>query len=544
MEIEKYTDINDTDYKATKDVKIKTIDAIKLENFRGIKNEVINLGKYVTVLAGKNGTMKSTMLGLISHPFSSPNEAKDLLGNPLKTTLSDVFRLSPEKDNDKYSYQIYLTTSKEEHLKETIRVWYYERENRFRIFVGKTNVRNKGNFELNTCYINLKRLFPMVDTEAMEEDSVVLTNEDKDFISNQYKNIFQRSFFKDVKIISQDKVKDTVGPNNTYYDYNTISSGEDNLGNLLIKLLAFKNNCPNHNDNLNGILCIDEIEASMHPVAQEKLFNVLYKFSKKYHIQIVFTTHSLYLIQHIFNEMNSGKTGIAINILSTQYVSEGKFRVIHNPDYKTAYKELTFRDENLSNLYKPNIIVEDKVAGLFFKRIIKDRKVLSNINLITDLSENQPGNSCTYLKSLLEHGEALLEDSIVIFDADVDVKKIKTTVPYFKFYDKDQYPLEKRIVKWIYDLDGSDEFFRIMNKEKNAFLSSFSDERINCLDDEEKMKDPNIDKYKKWVSNNDSLFKKCVTKYIEYEQESFDDFKKEVIEAINIKRRFKSLGDL
>ena len=89
-------------------------------------------------------------------------------------------------------------------------------------------------------------------------------------------------------------MKDTLGPSNTYYDFNSISSGEDNLGHILIKLLAFKNNRIHTNGNLNGILCIDEIEASMHPVAQEKLFDILYSFAKQYQIQIVFTTHSLY----------------------------------------------------------------------------------------------------------------------------------------------------------------------------------------------------------------------------------------------------------
>lgn len=284
MEIEEYKVKEENGYNENKDIVIKKIDGIKLNDFRGIKNETIELGDFITVLAGKNGTMKSTILGLLAHPFSSPNNAKDVLGNPLKTNLSDVFRLSPVKDNKKYSYNMYLTDVNDKKIKEIVRVWYYEKDNRFRIFVGEKNIKGVGNFWLNTCYINLKRLFPMVDTKAKVKDDISFSNDDAEFIFKQYQSIFQRTTFQNSEVVSQNKIKDTLGPNDTYYDFNSISSGEDNLGNIIIKLLAFKNNQLD-NEGLNGILCIDELEASMHPVAQEKLFNSLYTFAKKYKIQ-------------------------------------------------------------------------------------------------------------------------------------------------------------------------------------------------------------------------------------------------------------------
>lgn len=545
METVTYKSTKELGYDSTKNVTIKKIDGIKLINFRGIENEVLELGEYITVLAGKNGTMKSTMLGLIAHPFTSPNKAKDILGHPLKTNLSDVFKLSPEKDNSKYSYSLYLTTSNNEELREIIRVWYYQNGNRFRVFVGEKNIKDVGNFLLNTCYINLKRLFPIIDTKAKEQENISIDESDARFIFEQYQSIFQRTSFQSTKVVSQDNMKDTLGPSDTYYDFNSISSGEDNLGHILIKLLAFKNNLINNDGNLNGILCIDEIEASMHPVAQEKLFNILYLFAKQYHIQIVFTTHSLYLIQHIVNQQVMGKKGISINILSTQYVSEGKFRVVHNPDYKTAYKELTFRDKDDFDLYKPNIILEDKVAGDFFRRIIKTRDILDNVNLITDLAENDVGNTYTYLKSLIKKGTLLLEDSIIIFDADVDISDIKiNTVPYFKFYDKDNYAIEKRIVKWIYDLDAGHPFFKSIKKEKASFIADFTSAKINFLDDDIKVKQWEIKIFKKWVDNNKPLFNKCLTQYVNFEQNSFTKFKSDVINAINKKRREKSLREL
>lgn len=78
-------------YLNNKDVKFKYITGLYIQNFRSLKNRTLKLGKYMTVITGKNGTMKSSLMGLITHPFSSPNSAKDLHGKPLKTDMRTVF---------------------------------------------------------------------------------------------------------------------------------------------------------------------------------------------------------------------------------------------------------------------------------------------------------------------------------------------------------------------------------------------------------------------------------------------------------------------
>lgn len=85
-------------YTDNKDVKFEYIRGITIKKFRSLKNRNLNLGKYLTVITGKNGTMKSSLLGLLAHPFSSPTNAKDLYGHPLKTDMKDVFKLSLTKD--------------------------------------------------------------------------------------------------------------------------------------------------------------------------------------------------------------------------------------------------------------------------------------------------------------------------------------------------------------------------------------------------------------------------------------------------------------
>jgi len=46
-------------------------------------------------------------------------------------------------------------------------------------------------------------------------------------------------------------------------------------------------------------LLIDELDATLHPIAQNKLVDYLYEHAKKLKIQIVFTTHSLSMLEYI-----------------------------------------------------------------------------------------------------------------------------------------------------------------------------------------------------------------------------------------------------
>ncbi|KAA8788083.1 ATP-binding protein, partial [Lactobacillus crispatus] len=50
---------------------------------------------------------------------------------------------------------------------------------------------------------------------------------------------------------------------------------------------------------IGGILAIDEIDATLHPAAQNRLIDWLLKKSKELKLQIVFTTHSLTLLEHL-----------------------------------------------------------------------------------------------------------------------------------------------------------------------------------------------------------------------------------------------------
>jgi predicted ATPase len=536
---EKFLDAVGCGYENYKDIVINKICGIRLSNFRTFKDRSMDLGNVITVVSGKNGTMKSTLLGLIAHPFSSPNNAHDAFGNPLKTRHSDVFYLSPEKDSEQYIYYLRITTVEGVTFEEPIRVYKRLKTDgtyRHRLTVGKDNKEGRGNFSLNTSFVNLKRLIPIIDTNAKINDEEMEKSLEK-FVSEGYMRILQKDAFSKPVQVSDKAIKQTFGPGkDAYYDYKSISSGEDNIGHILNKMHAFLQYKNDNLDALQGIFCIDEMEASLHPVAQINLFNFIYDWAKNNHIQVVINTHSLYLIQYVI-ELQSrlkNKEDIILNMISTAFVSDKNYNIIKNPDYNEAYKELTLKDiDDIHEIYKLFVVCEDDIAEYYLKRIIAKSKVLSRLEFLHGLNEGEVGNGCNGLKSLIKNGQKLLSNSIVFFDPDVDVSDLKKyKSKYLVLPSRYGMALEKEVVKYIYDLEGDDDFFRSFNKERDAFINEFSDKGILCLSDIEKIKKDNVKKYKNWADTNMNSFKKYVTYYVKH-TDIADGFRIDLEKTIN-----------
>jgi len=530
-----------------KEVKIKKIKNIELVKFRSLKDRIFELGDYITVISGKNGTMKSTLMGLIAHPFDSIGKSVDPFGNKLKTDFSDVFNLSEKYDREKYKYFISLEIKEDKILKEPVDFYYNKSDNRFRLVPSGRN-KGDGNFTLNTSYVNLRRLFPMVDTDSKPDSSITYSKEEEKFIENFYSKLLQKQSFSSVEAVADNKLKTTLGPANSYYDYESISSGEDNLGHIVNKLIGFMRHTNKDKSLSNGIFCIDEFESSLHPVVQIRLFEFLLSWAKANNVQIIISTHSLYLISHILNRKDElNNTDILINMISTAYVEANNFNIIKNPPYEFAYKELTFKDYTTTSeeeIHQIDIICEDDIAKDFIDKILKTREIKKYINYITNLSEDvdHKGNSYSALASLCINGPKLLENSIVVFDADVPeekLNKIKQFDFFIKLPDPENLPIEKRIVKYIIELPGNHQFFHEFNAEKDKFLSDFTDFDIN-LNQPDYTK-CSVKPYKNWSDSDIRKFKRIVTFYIRNNESITNNFRTKFIELLNRKLKQKSL---
>lgn len=535
-------------YESNKEVKFRKYNGIYIKNFRSLKNCYIKLGSNLTVLSGKNGTMKSALLGLIAHPFNSPNDAKDLVGTPLKTTISNVFKMSKIFDNQKYEYYLDLVDIDGNPIHEYVSMYYVKNiltkePERLRVVVGRKRGKGDGNFNLNTAYINFKRLFPIIDTDSVEKTENNMLQEDKDFIKNAYLKIFQKTDYDNATLVSDDMNKETFAPSNSNYNFEAISSGEDNLGHILLKMLAFKNYCQGR-DSLQGVFCIDEVEASLHPIAQDNLIDFLLDFSKKYNIQIVVTTHSLSLINHVIekqNLMNNGKEKICLNMISTRFTDNGAYNIITNPDYNQAYTELTLKGKSSSAREKIFVILEDDVEKQLFNLVIRKREAEKYMKRISNLTNFSKGNSFTFLSKLAKNAEELLKNAIIIFDADVKENLDNYRTSVYKMPSLYGLCLEAEIIKYIVELPGDANLFRECNKEKQSFINDFAQKDITNF--EISFLERNSKRCKNW-KDSDKNFLKYVRIYVKENRNIFDPFEKSIYKDINEKFHTKIIDTI
>ncbi len=527
-----------------KDIAIQSILGIRIKGFRSLKEQSLILGEHITVLSGRNGTMKTSLMGLLAQPFSS--EAKDAFGTDLKTPLHQVFRLSPEFDTDDYAYDMTLRTGDGEILAEPISFYYVkESTNRHRIVVSGAE-KGDGNFLYNTSFLNLKRLFPLVDTKAAPttDHGIQLSTSEAADLKDFYETIFPSSDYEAFVPVHEKKVKSTFALSGATarYDWRSISSGEDNLGAIFNRLVGFQRAFKTGQKTGNGILCIDEFESSLHPVAQLRLLDYLYRWSAKYKVQVVLSTHSLHLIQDLYlrNAANLAAGRIVINFVSKSSARGDNFPILQNPAYELAYKELTLSSPaKVAAARKVRVFCEDEYAIHFGKRLIKSQDVLSAVEFHSSLDPDggKVGTSWPALRKLCVEYPLLLEGSLALFDADVgqsELAKINNADLYLVLPDPDSLAIERRMVVFIIGLHNDDTFFSKFGREREAFLQDFKSAHIKSLSAAD-VADPvktHIERCKAWADSDKAAFKRYVTYYCE-QSGLRESFRAAFVEKIN-----------
>jgi len=529
--------------------KISSILGISIQNFRSIKEQSLQLGSVMTLLAGRNGTMKTSMMGLVAQLFDSP--AKDVFDRSLKTPLSEVFKLSQKYDNEKYRYDVVLKLGDGSIMREPVSFYYVAQEtNRHRVVVSGS-AKGDGTFSYNTSFLNLQRLYPLADTDAKESSSrkVTLTATEAAGLKDFYETVFPSTEYEDfipVVATSNNKTtKTTFGPTTSSikYDWSTISSGEDNLGSIYNRLIGFERSLNDlKGSEGNGVLCIDEFESTLHPVAQLRLFDYLYRWGRRNKVQIIITTHSLHLISHVYLKylQKENSESVVVNFVSSSSADEGAYPILHNPPFGVAYKELTFEDPvAAAAARKIKVFCEDKVAIHFVKKIVKTQEVLRAVEFHCSLdpSSDNPGTSFTSLASVCAKFPLLLKNCIVVFDADIPpsaLKKIKQSDLYLTLPDPNNVALERRVIVFIMNLKNSDKFFTKFKVERAVFLDSFKSCGMASLKAEdifdEKITD--IKKCKAWADRQGAKFNQYVAYYCDY-LEGRDEFRSNFIASIN-----------
>ena len=396
------------------------ITSLKINDFRIFKNVEIIVGEYITVLAGSNAVGKSTILGLLGNSC----ELKKDIGTPILQPLfrcewSELFKMSPTFDKTKSNVAtIYFDNG--EPL--SYRITWQDKGSRGRLIPNtKTDDGTDTNAKKSwpTLYLGLSRLYPLGEALISEKENNNISISEE--LITTYKNIL--SITDEISTANQIhltdiKKKTSVGVNTNKYDYLTNSAGQDNLAQILLSVESFKLLAETLGDAYQGgLLLIDEIDAALHPSAQNKLLDFLYKSAKKLKLQIVFTTHSISLLDYIILKSqplkNSNKNLIESYFFTRANLEESP-TIIRSPN-RNLYTNLLLESVEFRKGQKIKIISEDAEARWLLNKILPTN-LLNQVNILdTHIGYNE-------LLSLVKCDSTYFRTRIIVLDGDVATK--------------------------------------------------------------------------------------------------------------------------
>jgi len=422
---------------------------LEVHNFRHIKEQTIEIGSVLTAIAGQNGTGKSTLLGWISQASDFKPKNKTLLDTPFRSKYSEIFRFCPEKDfKNSYNVSIHFEGSLIDESK-TMTTRFSESENRYRVdFDGRGNA-----IDFPVIYLGLKRLIPLATEKSINLQGFELQGADR----NQFAKLSKEILYLTRDIIEAEFVK---SPNKQIFamktnDYGHLgnSAGQDNLGQIISSILSFGRLKTELKENYKGgLLLIDEIDATLYAGSQIKLVEKLFSQAKSLNIQIVFTTHSIEILEHL-----SKKTGEETKINFLKWNNKNAVNEV-NPSIELLKNIIKVQTGVTKKMEKKQFICEDIVAEYWSKNLLNGTDLKQKIEVIKG-----PFPDGTLIE-MANSKHPIFKATNFILDGDARANHMNRNMPRTVVLPGMHKP-EKVLFDFIYSLDDNDEFW----DEENNF---------------------------------------------------------------------------
>ncbi|MBL0910777.1 MAG: AAA family ATPase [Bacteroidia bacterium] len=452
------------------------IKRLKITNFRHLSNLDFDFGSILTVIAGGNGTGKTSMLGIIGHIFKYSNAYYNLFNERFETKYSAVFRFSDTHDvTETYSYQLFFENGTNKNAAS--RIVTENGRIRHRIDVGG-RIRGGGKVSKPVIFLSLKRLLPLAQENErnIKLGLQTLTPE----LAVEYNEIYNEVFSTTETINpvhTKSSNKNSFSPTTANFDSHGISAGQDNIGHIILALLSFKKL---KQDNLNydgGLLLIDELDATLYPAAQKNLMKVMLRIGREVNLQIVFTTHS----SDLLNFLSSKKAAQFKH--STNFVSLsnslGSVKVQQGfSELENLLADLNHEAVRSIRPKKVNFYFEDYEASCFYKNIINE------IDFGCEKSYKNLSISCGTYKTLIDKGFEEFFRSVVVLDGDFKSTFNQTDTNNVVFLPGTLRP-ENVVKEFLQGLPENDPFWNNPAQyTKRVFLNNIN----GVSDDREAMK--------------------------------------------------------
>jgi predicted ATPase len=437
---------------------------LHIEKFRALNNVEVEFGDSITVVCGKNGTSKSSILGIAAQIFSFEKDYasgqdisfRQIAGSTFKSQYGEHFRISNKFDqpgsmtvnidlHDGYTDQ--AATAKLELMK---------RGKSPRPVVRNNSAVKKGenasrNFTHPVIFLSLKRLYPIAHRDYKVIDFDYLNHHKQEFIGLTNELLNRQS---SLATGTEGTISSAVAHGDNY-DQESVSAGEDNAGQIILALMSFRKLKEEYADYKGGLLLIDEADAGLFPTAQINLLKILDRECKSLNLQVVMTSHSPTLIEYAYGQSQQYRRKYKTVYLSNTF---GGVQVMQDWSWTQISADInttTVAAGSLERIPRINVYFEDREAADFYAALMNRQPVkkftapLPNITL-----------GCANYLQLIDKGVSeFSERSIICLDSDaaqqVGRKKPKTVVLL-----PGSLPPDQLVFEHLYNLPANDGFWQ------------------------------------------------------------------------------------
>ena len=370
-------------------------------HIRGLFPFKIEFKYPISVIAGSNGSGKSTILALASCAFhNSPKGYKPAGRKYPYYTFSDFFIQTSEEippSGLKISYSIlYNNWKKSKHLPDGIGLG---RQIRKKSKGGKWN-KYFSRVKRNVVFFGIERVVPHYEKSVSKSYRKSFSREEDEGWEKEVRNIVGRILNKRYKKFwykkhSKYKLPVVESESCLYSGFN-MGAGESALFDIFSSIYS----CPE-----GMLVVIDEIELGLHEKAQKKFIEELKRLCLKRHIQIICTTHSPIIFKNIPPE---GR------FLIERY----KESTVITPEVTSKYAVGKLAGENSNEL---DIYVEDGIASSLVEAVLTN-ETRQRVNILPIGSSSAIVRQLAARKKEIKKGEC-----IAILDGDKynQCKKLK-----------------------------------------------------------------------------------------------------------------------
>lgn len=383
----------------------------------------------------------------------------------------------------------------------------------------KSVYKSSGKMPIPTIYLGMSRMTPIgeFEIELIDKMAKRIDEESSKFIFDSFNSVLPlRNGNNTVTSHTFKGSKKSSYLPDFNHDSFSISLGQDSLSSIITALASFehlKRKDPNYDG---GILVIDEVDAGLHPRAQEKLIELLHKQAKKLNLQIILTTHSLTVIKTLFlkNDHDGKKVNNIVYLQDSNYprvMQEATYTKIKNDMLVLPHKD---HKEHASTV---KLYFEDDEALFVFQKILKYLNITNNEHEFgVNLNPISLKVGCSILMALHE-ADKYFQNIVLIPDNDVltqerNREKVKSCplicpLPGNSSFSPNTAGADRTPEAILYDFlkrksaDGDHTFWQSM---PGTYTSDYVTERVLTM-----TTSTSREKYKKWFRNNQDFLEQA-----------------------------------